>query len=215
MMAYSTDRVAPLEHHRQPTVFVLGADRERLDSLCHTIQFSGIEPRRFLNPEEMLQCCRQDEVGCIISPMLLPRMGGLELRERLTEADICLSLILTLSTPDVPLVVSAMKRGATSVLLEPVDANTLIAEIHQSIEVSERACRKQRSVRNARRSLERLSGEESAVLNLATEGVPNREIAIRLAVSPRTVDRRRQSALQKLGAESITEFAILKTLAGM
>lgn len=215
MMAYSTDRVAPLEHHRNPVLFVLGADRERLDSLCHAIQFSGIEPRRFMDPEEMLRSCRQDELGCIVSPMLLPSMGGLELRERLKEADICLSLILTLATPDVPLVVSAMKRGVTSVLLEPLDVNTLVAEVQQSIEASERACRKQKSIRNARRSLERLSSEESAVLKLAIEGVPNREIAVRLAVSPRTVDRRRQSALQKLGAESITEFAVLKTLAGM
>ncbi|MEO1525564.1 MAG: response regulator [Planctomycetota bacterium] len=215
MMAYSSERLTPTERHREPVLYLLDDDTERLASLRRVTQPLGIEPRAFVDPEKMLGACQRDEVGCVISHLQLQSMDGLELQLRMNEADLCLSLILTTTVADVSLVVRAMRRGVKSVLMEPLEMNALVAEVRQGIHLSERASQRQNETRNAKRRLSKLNSEELAVLNLAMEGVPNREIAIRLAVSPRTVDRRRQSALQKLGAESITEFAILKTLSGM
>ena len=48
---------------------------------------------------------------------------------------------------------------------------------------------------------------EADVLRLVAEGLANREIAARLHVSPRTVEKHVESLLRKTGARSRTELA--------
>jgi len=99
------------------------------------------------------------------------------------------------------------------VLKKPCERSELMAEINAGVRESSRLYRQRNERRNAVRLLSRLSPEEDRVMGLAIEGIPNRKIAERLSISPRTVDRRRHSALKKLDAESVAEYAVLKTVA--
>ena len=45
------------------------------------------------------------------------------------------------------------------------------------------------------------------MLRLVGEGLPNKEIAVRLYLSPRTVEKHVESILRKTGARSRTELA--------
>ncbi len=54
-------------------------------------------------------------------------------------------------------------------------------------------------VRSAAARLERLSPREREVLELICEDVPTREIAVKLDISPRTVDAHRSNLMKKLG----------------
>ena len=183
-MAYSSDQLALGPRQKDPVLYLLGDDTEKLESLRRAIHMPHLKTGVFGDPEEMLQVCSDEDVGCILSQMKLQRMDGLELRQRLVDADSSLSLILTIATSDIALAVRAMKRGVSSVLLQPIDVSTLVSEVRQGVIASEHAYTKHKAIRNARRRLERLSAEELGVLNLAVDGVPNREIAIRLSVSP-------------------------------
>jgi DNA-binding NarL/FixJ family response regulator len=52
---------------------------------------------------------------------------------------------------------------------------------------------------------EALSGREREVLQLIAEGLPNKQIALRLGISPHTAKFHVAGVLQKLGAASRTE----------
>ena len=65
--------------------------------------------------------------------------------------------------------------------------------------------------KGARDPLEDLSAREYQVFGLLTEGVRVKEIAARLALSPKTVDSYRASLLRKLEVHSIAELVELAT----
>jgi DNA-binding CsgD family transcriptional regulator/tetratricopeptide (TPR) repeat protein len=54
-----------------------------------------------------------------------------------------------------------------------------------------------------------VTAREAEVLQLVAEGLPNKEIAARLEVSPRTVEKHVESLLRKTAARSRTELAVM------
>jgi DNA-binding NarL/FixJ family response regulator len=66
----------------------------------------------------------------------------------------------------------------------------------------EKAARARENERNLADRLDRLTGREREVLACLTEGFGNAQIASRLSISPRTVDKHVEHILRKLGARS-------------
>lgn len=63
--------------------------------------------------------------------------------------------------------------------------------------------------------LQRLTPREREVLQLVAQGQTNRQMAIRLGLSPKTVDTHRSSMMRKLGlhdAQAVTRFALRRGL---
>jgi FixJ family two-component response regulator len=61
----------------------------------------------------------------------------------------------------------------------------------------------------SQRRLDMLSEDEREVLQCLVSGLSNKAIAFKLALSPRTLDRRRQTILQTMGVDSVVELASL------
>ena len=196
------------------SVYIVDDEAELLTTLAQSLRAVGFSPRTFDRPDDLLRIPLDDEIGCVISDLRMPGMGGIELIKQLKQRQSCLSVILLTAFADVPTAVDVMKLGATSVIEKPFELNVLVSEINAAMHVSERTFARRKELLNAKSRLDDLSDEEKAVLDLAIEGCPNREIADRLEISPRTVDRRRQSALRKLDADTVAEYAVLKTRVG-
>ena len=196
------------------SLYIVDDETELLAALGESLRTLGFTPRTFERPDTFLAAIREDEIGCIITDLRMPGMGGIDLLKQLNERESCLAVILLTAFADVPTAVDVMKLGAVSVIEKPFDLSFLADEIHAAMQVSQELFNKRALLRSAKAKLESLSSDEIAVLDLAIEGRPNREIAETLAISPRTVDRRRHSALQKLNAESVAEYAVLKTRVG-
>ena len=62
------------------------------------------------------------------------------------------------------------------------------------------------AARNSRVEVEPLTEREREVLTLIAEGLTSREIAERLVVSPKTVDRHRENIMGKLNMHSRVEL---------
>ena len=63
--------------------------------------------------------------------------------------------------------------------------------------------------------LDRLTPREREVLQQVAEGQTNRQIAVRLGLSPKTVDSHRTNLMRKLGlhdAQGLTRFALRRGL---
>ena len=215
MALTSTDSVNDfIAHDDSKSLYIVDDETELLAALAESLRAFGFSPHTFQRPSELLEATSEDEIGCVITDLRMPDIGGDELLKRLNERKSCLSVILLTAFADVPTAVDVMKLGAVSVVEKPFDLHVLATEISLAMKVSETNFIKREEFREAKKLLQHLSDEEIAVLDLAVEGRPNREIATQLSISPRTVDRRRQSALRKLGAESVAEYAVLKTRVG-
>jgi DNA-binding NarL/FixJ family response regulator len=73
----------------------------------------------------------------------------------------------------------------------------------------EATARARQEERDAIESTRQLTEREREVLGCLTEGLPNSEIAIRLSISPRTVDKHVEHILQKLEARSRLHAAVI------
>ncbi|WP_158222737.1 response regulator transcription factor [Rhodopirellula sp. MGV] len=204
-----------MNHFAEKTVskslYIVDDEREFLSSLALSLREFGYKPITFDHPKQLLDTVKPDEVGCVISDLRMPELGGVELIRRLSSRGSMLSVILLTAFADVETAVSAMKLGAVSVVEKPFHLQRLANEIEVAMQRSEDDQHRASKIAEAEYLLSQLSNEEAAVLDLATKGYPNREISRQLTISPRTVDRRRQSALRKLKADSVADFAVLRT----
>lgn len=148
--------------------------------------------------------------ACVLTELRMPSSSVFDLMDLLAERDGCFEVIVATAFASVSTTTQAMRRGVFGVLEKTSDMASLQSEIRAALRSSsERRVRLDR-LREAERIFESLSEEEHSVLRLATDGRPNREISGRLSISPRTVDRRRQSALRKMNAESVARYSELR-----
>ena len=111
----------------------------------------------------------------------------------------------------VAMAVKAIKDGAFDFIEKPFDEERLIESIGAAIEHG----RRERVEQSERASLEaraaELSPRQLEVMNLVAEGLSNKEIAIRLDISPRTVENYRAWVMEKMGATNLADL-VRKTL---
>ncbi|NND96160.1 MAG: response regulator transcription factor [Pirellulaceae bacterium] len=185
---------------------MLNAVREALES-------GGYHPRTFSHATELIEQIDPDDTGCVVTDLQMPGMNGMELQQALISKDSSLSLIMLTGYADVSVAVEVMRRGAVTLLEKPFKVQRLKEEVRRAVDQSQRFHSEKKRVRDAREAIESLTSEELAVLDCASRGKPNKAIGYELALSGRTVDRRRQSGLRKLNVDSISEFAVIRATA--
>jgi RNA polymerase sigma factor (sigma-70 family) len=97
-------------------------------------------------------------------------------------------------------------------LEKPVAKEMLIERIEQALAVD----REQRATaveeEQIRRRYAELTPREREVFRLATRGLPNKEIARQLAISPRTVENHRARVMEKMQADNIVGLCSMATV---
>lgn len=154
----------------------------------------------------------------------LPRVHGLEVLRQVRSSSPHTKVIILSMHNDEPYVIEALRGGAMAYLLkgsESQDISRALAEVlagrrYLSATLSEWAINALVS-KPAEDSdpLHQLTQRERMVLQLASEGLSNPEIAERLFISPRTAETHRTNLLRKLGLQTQTDlvrFAIRKGL---
>ena len=82
------------------------------------------------NGREALDRFGQDRFDLVISDVMMPVMGGMELLNRLREINPDTSVIMITAQPALELTVSAMKKGAVDFLKKPFDIDDLLFKVH-------------------------------------------------------------------------------------
>ncbi len=198
----------------EPTVFVVDDDSATLDSLAKLI--GAIFPRveTYSSAGDFLDGYDLSTPGCLVLDVAMPGMSGLELHEKLIDADIQLPVIFITGHANVRMAVGAMQAGAVDFIEKPFQEHDLWNSIRRAFKVDaqNRLERMQRAEYQERMSS--LSGGEQEVLDLILAGRFNKEIAIELDLSIRTVEDRRARLMKKLGANSVVELVRMATPAG-
>jgi FixJ family two-component response regulator len=143
----------------------------------------------------------------------MPGMSGLELYERLAARHCALPVIFITGHGDVPMAVSALKKGAVDFIEKPFNDKELLAVIGQCLE-RERATREQRRRgTDAALRLASLTEREREVMDLVLAGKLNKQIADVLNISIKTVEVHRARIMDKMAVRSVAELvqAVIST----
>ncbi len=191
------------------TVYVVDDDEAVLLSVQAMLSQHGYLCRCYLSAEEFLRDAPRDSPGCVITDLQMPEVSGVELQQRLLASQSPLSVVVVTGVADVPTTVALMERGAVTLLEKPYNHDDLVRAVERGLAASRERWLKRRDEQSVLDRLASLTEDERRVMECMLTGQPNKAVAHRLELSMRTVDRRRQAVLEKMGVRTAPELALL------
>lgn len=199
---------------REPTVFLVDDEEAVRDALSLVLEEAGIPCLAYPSAEAFLTETLEDRRGCAIVDLRMPGMDGLQLQQALEDRGIGLPVIFLTGYGDIPTSVKAMKAGALDFLTKPVPKATLLAAIAAGFAEDARLHELAERSQSALGRLASLTGREREVMELAIEGLSNKEIARKLSISHRTVEIHKARVMKKAGAGNVLDLARIAREAG-
>ncbi len=198
----------------EPTVFVVEDDAAVRDAVCFLLRSVDLEVESFDSAEAFLGAYQADRPGCLVADLRMAGMSGLELRETLAGKGFDIPVLIITGHGDVPMAVRAMKAGVVNFIEKPFEDEVLLESVRRALEAARRGSRQQGTRAESQRRLARLSPRERDVMELVVDGHPNKMVASRLGISPRTVEIYRARVMQKTGVRSLAELVRVAIAAG-
>lgn len=202
---------------RKLKVAIIDDDMAVLDSLGLLLKSHDFDTALFASPREFLDSGSPQKVSCVVSDVRMPEMNGLELQRAIAEKAPALPVILITGHGDIAMAVTALKGGAADFIEKPFSDERIIA----SIETSSKAALRRQADTDAEiefaARVRELPPRQRQVMDLVIEGFSSKEIAIRLGLSPRTVENYRAWIMERTGAPNLAalvRMAISCNLAG-
>ncbi len=192
--------------NEEPLVYVIDDDEAVRDSLAILLESVGLAHEVYGSALDFLDAYDPDRHACIVSDIRMPGMSGLELQQRLLESHSEAPLIFITGHGDVPMAVTAMKRGAADFIQKPFRDQELIDRIHQALEQDKARRAARREEREIRERIKTLTPREAEVMHRVVSGQANKVIAMDLGVSQRTVELHRARVMRKLRMRSLAEL---------
>jgi two-component system response regulator FixJ len=157
--------------------------------------------------------CAQDLLdqadSLVPAPLLLdvkmPKIDGLQALTLLREQGINWPIIMMSAHGDIRTAVKSIKLGAVDFLEKPFKFENLEYLLEAAFDQLASAPNVGLSKQDAQALLDRLSPREKEVIDLLAMGDANKDVADKLALSPRTIEIHRAHALQKLGTKSLPQ----------
>lgn len=188
------------------TVHIVDDDEALRDSLVWLLESEGHAVATHASAEEFLAHWKPQLRGCLLLDVRMPGMSGLELHEKLVSEGSTLPVVFITGHGDVPMAVSALKRGAVDFIEKPFNDRDLLTLITQCLELDRERSSQRRQDAEVSRRLEQLTSREREVLDLIVGGRLNKQIADALGISIKTVEVHRARVMEKMGVASLAEL---------
>jgi two-component system response regulator DctR len=136
-------------------------------------------------------------------------MSGPELFDLLGERGSKLPVIFLTGHGDVPMAVSALKKGAFDFVEKPCNDNELVNRVIEALKLDENQRAAASGADSVNALISRLTTREQQVMELVLAGKLNKVIADELQISMRTVEVHRANLFEKMGVRTAVELAQL------
>jgi FixJ family two-component response regulator len=187
-------------------VYLLDDDARIRESLRLLLQSVGLSLQAYASAREFLNAYQAGTGGVLILDIRMPGMSGLELQQRLREQGEQMSTIVVSGHADVPMAVRALKAGALDFLEKPFNDQVLLDRIQQGIDEVRRHRQAQAEQGEVLKRIELLTPREKEVMDLLVSGMANKDIAVKLNISRKTLDIHRSKVMQKMDADTTADL---------
>lgn len=160
--------------------------------------------------EEVASVVEETSPDVLLLDLRLPGMSGLEVLRHLVAQRARVKVIILSAFAEREYVTAALAGGAAGYLLKTASGEEVAAGIRAVVSgatVLDPAVSMQLLGAPAAQKTVEMTPRESVLVALVAEGLPNKAIAARLGISPRTVDGHLSRLFSKLGVATRTELA--------
>ena len=190
-------------------VFAVDDDPIVLRAIERMLRSHSIAVEGFTSPAAFLARPSYEGVSCLLLDLKMPGMSGLDVQAAMIAKGISMPFIFLSAQSDVPSTVRAMRGGAIDFLEKPVDEDQLLAALERARLQSIAMRRQQQLQRDTEQRLARLTKREREVCDLVAAGLLNKQIAVELGMSEKTVKVHRGRVTRKLDVDSVAALVRL------
>lgn len=194
---------ASLASRANKLVHVVEIDREGPCAAPRALHARGYSVERWPGVAAFTEASRLRVGECVVLDVGEADGTVLDLLSALNARNADMTLVVVAGRAEVPLAVRAMREGCVDFLLKPVDEAALVDAVDAAFRRTARSAPGQ-PASIAARKLQSLSTREQQVLRGLTNGLSNKQIALELGISPRTVEIHRANLMVKLEARTLS-----------
>jgi two-component system response regulator FixJ len=187
-------------------VVVLDDDTAVRESLAALLESDGHRALAYASGREFLDAYDGRMTACLVTDVHMPGANGLEVLASLKARDAGLPIIVITGHADVPMAVKAMRAGAFDFVEKPINGEAFLGAVRAAIVTRARDGHKSDEVATVRVRFADLTPREQDVLRALIIGHPNKVIANKLGISPRTVEIHRARVMEKMQAQSLSHL---------
>ena len=164
----------------------------------------------------LLRATKDLRPDIIIADITMPLLNGIEAARQIRKSNSNVKIIFLTMHPDVTFATEALAAGGSGYVLKNSAGDELLTaiqdvtkgQIYVTRSIAEAVKRGLSSRSNTWRSpLDKLTSRQREVLQLLAEGLHVKEIAVKLNVSPRTVEFHKYRIMDELGLRTAAEIA--------
>ncbi len=193
------------------TVWIVDDDEAMRQSLAYVLRVSGHEIQQFECASDFLSAYQPSLPGCLIFDLAMPSMSGLTLLEKTRAIGGAQPVIMITGFGEVKSAVRAMHLGAIDFIEKPFHYQEFLKTVQAAIDKDQQRRARDEKVAEIQRDVESLTTREREVLAMVLEGLSSKEMADRLAISPKTVEVHRSHVTRKMHCASIARLVRLLT----
>lgn len=198
-----------------PTVFIIDDDEAMLDAVATMAQTVSIRTKTYLRAEDFLSDYREEHPGCLVLDVRMPEISGSELQDELNRREIEIPIIVISGHADVQIAVKMVKSGALDFFEKPFKEQVLLDAIQHAFKLDKERRHLQMKCAVCRERYATLTPREKEVMALMVKGKTGKEIASKLGISYKTVEKFRAKVIKKMNAQSIAELVLIAVNLGL
>jgi two-component system response regulator FixJ len=192
-------------------IAIIDDDFAVLDSLGQLLAGAGLDVCSFQSAEAFMSAAVENDVSCVVSDVRLPNMTGIELHQEISQRFPDLPVILITGHGDIAMAVNAVKSGALDFIEKPFSDERIVASIRNAVDVGTRKKIDAHARAEFLARVAELSPRQKQVMDFLVMGLSNKEIALRLGLSTRTVENYRAWVMERMRTRNLAELVRLAT----
>lgn len=183
------------------------------EAITFLLESEGWNVVSYANAETFLREDAPSIRGCLVLDIKMPGINGLQLQQILNDRGYNLPIIFLTGHGDIEMAVSAIKSGAVDFLQKPLDNERFLKVVADSVAQSEKGYTDlSMNTYEARKLWQTLTDREQEIIRKIASGSLNKDVALHLGISVRTVETHRANSLKKLGLKTVAEINTLLNL---
>lgn len=192
-----------------PVVHLVDDDDSFLRAVNRLLTVAGFTVLTFDSAQDFFERRLPTARGCVIVDLRMPKMTGLDFQKALAADSNPLPVIFLTGHGNIATSVLAMKGGAEDFLTKPVEKSDLLRAVERALARDAEMCVKANQQREILERFNRLTPREREVLALILAGQLNKEMAVSLATSERTIKAHRAAIMEKMQVQTPAELGYL------
>lgn len=183
-------------------LYLVDDDEAILDSLGFMLGQFGYQVQTFNSGRDFLTHCALSQAGCVILDSRMPEITGQEVQQKLLETHSPLGVIFLTGHGDLPMALSAFRKGACDFFQKPVSGKALVQAIEKA-QCESQTTFEQQSLQH---KFDQLTEREQQVLAHVIQGMTNKQISEAMFLSLRTIEVHRAKIMKKLEVNNMAEL---------